>query len=437
MSGIAEVLVNMGCTVSGSDVSHNAQVSRLEALGVKVHLGHQSSNVNPSIDVVVYSSAVKADNPEIKQAVAYRIPIIQRAEMLAELMRLKRGVAIGGSHGKTTTTSMTAAVMLHGKLDPTIVIGGRLDLIKSTAALGKGAWLLAEADESDGSFLKLSPEIAVITNIDNDHLDHYHDFERLKQAFGDFIQRIPFYGSAIVCGDDPHVSELAKGFKKRILTYGFGDDNQLRAEAMKVTATESRYTATLNGKAIGEITLHVPGRHNVLNSLAAVAVGLELRLDFHVIAEGLKNYRGVDRRLQYRGLCKGAVIIDDYGHHPTEVRATLEAVKQAYPKHRIVVAFQPHRFSRTQICWDDFLEAFKLADRVFVADIYPAGELPIKGVDAKTLVNAMKSHHRDVIYGGNLLALKEIVKKEAATGQVILTLGAGDISKLSIELVSN
>jgi UDP-N-acetylmuramate--alanine ligase len=440
MSGIAELLANMGCQVTGSDQSANTQVERLKAMGVTIYLGHKAENIPQMCDALVYSSAVKPTNPEIQEAKRRLIPIIQRAEMLAELMSLKRGIAIAGSHGKTTTTSMTAAMMIAAKLDPTIVIGGRLDLIKSTAALGKGEWLVAEADESDGSFLRLQPEICVITNIDNDHLDHYKNFENLKKAFSDFTHKVPFYGEAILCVDDEYVAQLAHSFEKRMMTYGFSKDARLRASDVKTQNAGSQgftqsFEVELDNKSLGRITLHVPGRHNVLNALACVAVGLELKLSFAAIAGGLEDYKGVDRRLQHKGEYQGALVVDDYGHHPTEVDATLEAMKSAYPKHRLVVVFQPHRYSRTQSCWQQFLSSFKKADVVGLLDIYPAGEAPIQGVTSSRLAQELTQKQKNVFYwGDHQTALKELGSL-LKPGDLLITLGAGDVWKLSGELL--
>jgi UDP-N-acetylmuramate--alanine ligase len=436
MSGIAEVLVNMGCRVSGSDLSSNAQVERLRAMGVSVALGHGAKNLPSACDAVVYSSAVKASNPEIVVAKKRKIPIIQRAEMLSELMRLKRGIAIGGTHGKTTTTSMTATVLLAAKVDPTIVIGGRLDLLKSTAALGKGQWLIAEADESDGSFLRLSPEIAVITNIDNDHMDHYRDFDDLKRTFAEFARKVPFYGCGIFCVDDKPVSELARRFEKRHMTYGFSKTARLQATTPIAGEAGQRFVVRLDGKDLGQVELQVPGKHNVLNALAAIAVALELKIDFPVIAQGLAEYRGVDRRLQKKGQINGALVIDDYGHHPTEVLATLSALRQAYPKRRIVVAFQPHRYSRTQDCWDQFTKCFKAADVIGILDVYPAGEKRLPKIDSTRLVKAISKKHKNVFYWGNIDSAAEHALKAIQANDIFLTLGAGDIWKVGQKLLS-
>jgi UDP-N-acetylmuramate--alanine ligase len=435
MSGIAEVLVNMGCKVTGTDAAVNAQVERLQALGVEVKKGHSAKNLPLKCDALVYSSAVKPSNPEVVEAKKRKVPIIQRAEMLAELMGLKRGIAIGGTHGKTSTTSIVATMLLSAQLEPTIVIGGRLDLIKSTAALGKGEWFVAEADESDGSFLRLSPEIVVVTNIDNDHLDHYRDFKHLEKTFDEFCRKIPFYGVAILCVDDPFVAKLASQFDKRMMTYGLNKKARLRANNLKSVGSQQTFEVSLDGIDLGRVTLNVPGRHNVLNALASVAVGLELKLTFDSIAKGVGQYRGVDRRLQIRGQFNEAVVIDDYGHHPTEVLATLAALRQAYPKNRIVVAFQPHRYSRTKTCWKQFLICFKDADVVGVLDIYAAGEAKIPAINSPKLAKAASKKNKNISYWGSVKASEKKVRSFLKPNDVFLTLGAGDVWKLGAELV--
>ncbi len=435
MSGIAEVLVNMGCSVTGSDAAVNSQVERLQALGVKIKKGHSTENVPEPCDAVVFSSAVKKNNPELIQARKRKIPIIQRAEMLAEIMGLKRGIAIAGTHGKTTTTSMVATMLLSAQLDPTIVIGGRLDLIKSTAALGKGEWFVAEADESDGSFLRLSPEIVVVTNIDNDHLDHYHDFKHLMATFEEFCKKIPFYGVAILCADDPYVSKLALKFDKRQMTYGLNSKARLRGIKLQSTQEEQKLEVELDGRVLGELRLKIPGKHNILNALAAVAIGLELKLSFEQIAKGLAQYQGVDRRLQKKGQFKGAVIIDDYGHHPTEVRATLEALRQAYPTERLIVAFQPHRYSRTKACWEDFLKCFRGADIVGILEIYSAGEKEIRNINSKRLAKAVVG--KNISYWGDLKNAHKKAKMLLKSNDIFLTLGAGDVWKVGAELLKS
>ncbi len=452
MCGLAELLHNMGSTVTGSDLADNAQVQRLRELGIKIQIGQKAENIHGS-EVVVYSSAVKAQNPEYAEARRLKIPLIPRAESLAEIMRLKRGVAVGGSHGKTTTTSMIAAIFLEAKTDPTIVVGGRLDLIKSTAVLGTGEWMIAEADESDGSFSRLNPEIALVTNIDNDHLDHYGTFEHLKKAFFDFAGRVPFYGAAIVCWDDVIVRETFAPFGKRLVRYGFSDDCDLRLDGEK-----GAYKVYLHGELQGTFQLHVPGRHNALNAAAAIATALEAGIDFDTIVRGLDRFRGVDRRFQHKGTVGQMDVFDDYGHHPTEIEAVLKAFRERFGDRRLIVAFQPHRYTRTKLCWEQFLTCFGLADRVFITDIYSAGEDPIAGVDAISMINGVKAqdpkfvpregitrieskngltpvmHATAEILADELMKLN-VSNKAGREGAALFTLGAGDIWKLSSEVL--
>ena len=423
MSGLAEILRNLGARVQGSDAKESQQTRHLKNLGIEVFVGHRAGQVKDS-DVVVYSSAIPEDNPEIQEARANKIPIIPRAEVLAELMRLKRGVAVGGSHGKTTTTAMTASVFLEAKKDPTVVVGGRVDLIKSNALLGQGEWMIAEADESDGSFLKLSPEITVITNIDNDHLDFHKNMEGLESAFFQFALRTPFYGHTIVCGDDTRIRQLFRDYHKRILYYGFGPNNDF---VLKALGSE-KYQVAQRGQVLGEFQLSVPGRHNALNALAAVVCGLEADIPFEVIAKGLRSFSGVDRRFQSKGEVAGIRVYDDYGHHPTEVRAVIQAARERFPKDRLVVAFQPHRYSRTQICWNEFLSCFEGADLVWMWDIYPASERPIPGITAQRLAGEIENTKCIYVASGPK-ALDEVVAG-LRPGDVLVTLGAGDISEI-------
>ncbi len=435
MCGLAELLHNMGAKVSGSDMAENANTERLKDLGVKIFRGHAASNVGEA-DVVVYSSAIQNSNPEIAQARARQIPLIPRAEALAEIMRLKRGIAVAGTHGKTTTTSMTAAIFLEAQLNPTIVVGGRFELIKSTAMLGKGEWLVAEADESDGSFHKLSPEIAIITNIDLDHLDHFKSFENLQKSFYDFALRLPFYGKLIVCGDDPMVRQVFEHFPKRILYYGFEEKNDfvLRGEQGKYLLY--RHDPLLEGlTCMGPFLVKVPGRHNALNAVAAISAGLAAGISFDQCVKGLARYEGVDRRFHFKGEKNEIKVYDDYGHHPTEVRAVLQAFREKFPNQRLVVFFQPHRYSRTQHSWHEFTTCFFGADEVFLTDIYPAGESPIPGVTSEKLVQEIK--HENVHYfvrdDHSAHKLCSILKP----GDVFVTLGAGDGWKLGMEVLGS
>lgn len=431
MCGLAELLHNMGCRVSGSDLSENAQTQRLQAMGIPVFIGQKAQNLSGA-EVAVYSSAVKADNPEFREARGRKIPLIPRAEALAEIMRLKRGIAVGGSHGKTTTTSMTAAVFLTAQAQPTIVVGGRLDLIKSTALLGQGEWMVAEADESDGSFLRLSPEMAIVTNIDNDHLDHYGTVENLKKAFFDFAARIPFYGLAVVCGDDPVNREVFADFPKRLLFYGFNQNNDLRLQGEK-----SEYQVFLGNVRMGAIRLQVPGRHNALNAAAALVAGLEAGFSFETCARGLESFAGVDRRFQFKGCAGGVDVYDDYGHHPTEIEAVLAAFKEKFPRRRLIAVFQPHRFSRTLLCWNQFLTCFRLADRVLLCDIYAAGEAPLANVSSQRLVSEIKSGSKSdtVTYLPSDVDRIASIHAELRDGDVLVTLGAGDVWKLGMAVL--
>jgi UDP-N-acetylmuramate--alanine ligase len=428
MCGLAELLHNMGAQVTGSDAAENANTVRLKEMGVQVFLGHAAENVGAA-EVVVFSSAVRENNLEYKEARRRKIPLIRRAEALAEIMHLKRGVAVAGTHGKTTTTSLTASIFLRAQVDPTIIVGGRLDVIKSTAQLGKGEWLIAEADESDGSFTHLSPEIVIITNIDNDHLDYYKSFENLQAAFLDFALRIPFYGAAIVCGDDPHLKKLFAGFGKRWISYGVGADNDFVLQK-----AGDHWSVSHEGKKIGELRPKMPGRHNALNSLAAILAGLEAGIVFEVGASAVSEFGGVDRRFQHKASIRGVDYYDDYGHHPTEVRAVLSGFKEKFPERRLVTVFQPHRYSRTQLCWADFRTCFAQTDVLFMLDIYAAGEAPIKGVTTEALLKEID--HPD----GRYLSRKDDPRLKAVCdllkpGDILLTLGAGDISKLGDQLM--
>lgn len=435
MCGLAELLHNMGAKVSGSDISENANTERLKDLGVKIFKGHSASNVGDA-DVVVYSSAIQYGNPEISEARARQIPLMPRAEALAEIMRSKRGIAVAGTHGKTTTTSMTTAVFLEANLSPTIVVGGRLELIKSTAILGSGEWLVAEADESDGSFHKLSPEVAIITNIDSDHLDHFKTFENLQKNFYDFALRIPFYGKVIVCGDDPIVRQVFENFPKRILFYGFEEKNDLVISGEQGHYFVHRSDRLLGAKhLVGEFQLNVPGRHNALNATAAICAGMAAGIPFAVCAKGLQRYEGVDRRFHYKGEKRGIKVYDDYGHHPTEVRAVMQAFREKFPQQRLVVFFQPHRYSRTEHCWHDFTTAFKDADEVLLTDIYPAGESPIPGVNSERLAQEMKHESAHYFVRDEKSAQK--IVSSLKDGDVFITLGAGDGWKLGLDVLNN
>jgi UDP-N-acetylmuramate--alanine ligase len=432
MCGLAELLRNMGGQVTGSDLSENANTLRLKAMGIAVSIGHGAENIADA-EVVVYSSAVRPDNPEFREARRLKVPLIPRAEALAEMMRLKRGIAIGGSHGKTTTTSLTASIFMQAKTQPTIVVGGRLDLIKSTALLGAGEWLIAEADESDGSFSRLSPEMVVVTNIDNDHLDYYGTVAQLKKAFFDFAMRTPFYGLAVVCGDDEATRETFADFGKRVLFYGFGPENDLRLEGAK-----GEYDVYRGDEELGRFVLALPGRHNALNACAALACGLEAGIPFSVCAEGLEQFRGVDRRFQLKGAAGSIEIYDDYGHHPTEVSAVLAAFREKYPDRRVVTVFQPHRYSRTHLVWDQFVTCFGNTDKLFVCDVYAAGEQPLKNVTGERLaseVAASGSAPTSAEYLPSSVDRVARIRAELRDGDVLVTLGAGDVWKLGMSVL--
>ncbi|MGQ0793925.1 MAG: UDP-N-acetylmuramate--L-alanine ligase [Deltaproteobacteria bacterium] len=434
MSGIAEVLLNLGYGVSGSDLKRTDTVERLETLGARVFIGHRAESVDGA-DVVVTSSAVKRDNPEVIAALSRNIPVIPRAEMLAELMRLKYGIAVAGSHGKTTTTSMVSAVLGFGGFDPTIVVGGKVKALGTNARLGGGKFMVVEADESDGSFLLLSPVIAVVTNIDREHMDHYGDIESLERAFSEFINKIPFYGLAALCADCPRIRGIIPKLKKRCVTYGFSQDASFRAEDVAVRGFQTNFTVSYKGERLGEVRLNVPGRHNAQNSLAAVVVGMELGMSFAQIREGLSEFRGIERRLQVKGEGSGITVIDDYGHHPEEIKATLAALRDSGDGRRLVVIFQPHRYTRTHLLFSDFITAFDNADELYILDIYPAGETPIEGVNSPILVEAInRGRTNKALY----LMADEALRRIAGglkPRDTVLTLGAGDVWKIGERIV--
>jgi UDP-N-acetylmuramate--alanine ligase len=435
MSGIAEVLLTLGYRVTGSDARRSDTVERLERLGAKVYLGHEAGHVEGA-HVVVYSSAVARDNVEVAAARQRGIPVIGRAEMLAELMRLKYGIAIAGTHGKTTTTSMVAALMGAGGFDPTVVVGGRVHGLGANARLGQGEFLVAEADESDGSFLKLSPTIAVVTTVDAEHLDHYADLDAIVSAFLTFVNKVPFYGAAVVCLDDPNIQRMIPRIEKRVVTYGLEAGADLMARRLSFAEMRSEFEAVHRGKSLGPVTLQVPGRHNVLNALAAAAVALDLEMPFDKIQTALASFAGVQRRFQIKGEAQGVLVVDDYGHHPAEIRATLAAAKAGFDR-RVITVFQPHRYSRTQHLWNDFLTAFYQSDVLIVMDIYAAGEAPIPGVHARDLADGIAAHgHREVLYlGGDRAAIVDYLCESTRAGDLVLTLGAGDVGLLGGELL--
>lgn len=426
MSGIAEVLINLGYQVSGSDLVASPVALRLQDLGAKIFIGHAPEHVGQA-QVLVRSSAIADDNPELIQATAQGVPIIPRAEMLAELMRLKVGVAVAGTHGKTTTTSLLATIFVTAGFDPTVIIGGRLNAYGANAMLGQGRYLIAEADESDGSFLCLLPRLAVVTNVDADHLDFYEDMDHIRSSFVTFMNSVPFYGLNVVCGDDPQILSILPQVRRPVITYGFGPENILRGEIISC-ANGSKFNVYRDNVFWGQISLAHPGRHNVLNALAAIAVAMEVGIDAQDIIEGLAAFEGVGRRFEYKGTRNGVVVVDDYAHHPTEIAVTLETARACYPEHRLVVAFQPHRFSRTQALFGVFSKVFEAADEVLLTEIYPASEAPIPGVSGQSLAQAIRQVTTTPVrffedFETLSAALPDILKPN----DLLLTLGAGSI----------
>jgi UDP-N-acetylmuramate--alanine ligase len=435
MSGIAEVLLNLGYRVTGSDVRRGENIERLERLGAKVFIGHAPAHIEGA-HVIVYSSAVARDNVEVLVARQRGIPVIPRAEMLAELMRLKYGIAIAGTHGKTTTTSMVAAVLGAAGFDPTVVVGGRIQGLGANARLGQGEFLVAEADESDGSFLKLTPTIAVVTTVDAEHLDHYADLDAIRAAFLAFVNKVPFYGAAVLCLDQPNIQQMIPQVDKRVITYGLESGADLTARRIGFSGVSAQFEAVHRGRVLGPVSLQVPGRHNVLNALAAIAVGLDLEVPFSLIQQALAGFAGVQRRFQVRGEAQGVLVVDDYGHHPAEIRATLAAAKAGFDR-RVITVFQPHRYTRTHHLRQEFLTAFYQSDVLLVMDIYPAGEAPIPGVHARDLADGIAAHgHREVVYmDGNRQGILDYLRECARPGDLVLTLGAGDVGQLGGELL--
>ncbi len=440
MSGIAEVLVNLGFSVSGSDRDESVTVARLRAFGARVVLGHAPENVADA-DAVVISTAVHDDNPEVMAARARQIPVVPRAQMLAELMRLKQGIAIAGTHGKTTTTSLVASILAEGGMDPTFVIGGRLNAAGANARLGKGDFLVAEADESDASFLLLTPVISVVTNIDADHMDTYgHDFARLKQAFVDFLQHLPFYGVAVLCADDAHVRSIMPLVSKQIVRFGVSEDAHIRAENVRVDGSRMLFDAVrINGSVTRlPIELNLPGMHNVLNALAAIAVASEVQVTDDAIVKALGEFKGVGRRFQHYGevslfsgdgSARGAfTLIDDYGHHPVEMAATIAAARGAFPGRRLVLAFQPHRYSRTRDCFEDFVKVLATADALLLAEVYAAGEPPLVAADSRALARALRVAGKvEPVFVEDIADMPAMILESACDGDVVITMGAGSI----------
>jgi UDP-N-acetylmuramate--alanine ligase len=435
MSGIAEVLLNLGYQVSGSDTKETEVTRRLGSLGAKVSYGHRRENLKEA-DVVVTSSAIRKGNPEVEAAEERLIPVIPRAEMLAELMRMKIGIAIAGTHGKTTTTSLISTVLAAGGLDPTVVIGGRLNSIGSNARLGQGEYLVAEADESDGSFLKLMPTIAVVTNIDPEHLDYYKGIDEIKETFLSFLDKIPFFGLAVLCLDHPNIQSLLPRLKKRFTTYGLTTQADYQAKEIVFEGLSTSFDVVHRRRELGRLSLRMPGLHNVYNALATLATAFELDIPFQVVQETLRDFSGIQRRFQIKGEKKGILVVDDYGHHPVEIVATLKAARTGWAK-RIIAVFQPHRYTRTQALFKDFLTAFYDADVLILTDIYPAGEDRIEGVESKALFEGLREYgHKDVTYLSDKKEVVEHLLRVISPGDLVITLGAGDIWQVSEELVN-
>jgi UDP-N-acetylmuramate--alanine ligase len=429
MSGLAEILRTLEFDVSGSDLREGENTRNLQRLGVRIDVGHRAQNVHGA-DVVVYTSAVSPDNPELVEAKTHGIPAIARAEMLAELMRVKYGIAIAGSHGKTTTTSLVATILRAAGFDPTVVVGGRMASLSSNARLGAGDMLVAEADESDGSFLRLTPTIAVVTNIDAEHLDFYKSHEAVKEAFVQFLEKVPFYGLSVLCLDHPHVQDLLPRVHRRYATYGLSPQAQYSARNINFRGLSTSFVAYRRGEPLGEFTVRMPGQHNVLNTLAAIAVADELEVPLDAMKDALATFHGVARRFTIVDQVEGITLVDDYGHHPAEIEATLSAARNAYDK-RVLVAFQPHRYTRTESLWDDFTRSFNKADVVLVCDIYAAGEKPIPGISSEKLAKAIAEHgHGAVRYVRDRAELAAELAKMARPGDVVIALGAGDVNKV-------
>ncbi len=435
MSGIAELLLNLGYKVSGSDLKASDITENLKKLGGTVFVGHRADHISGA-DVVVISSAVQDDNPEVLAAEHESVPVIPRAEMLAELMRLKYSVAIAGAHGKTTTTSIVASVLAKGGLDPTVVIGGKLKSIGTNAVLGQGDYIVAEADESDGSFLKFSPAIAVVTNIDREHLDFYKDLDAIKSVFLEFIDRLPFYGLAVLCLDNESIQDLIPAIKKRYTTYGMNSQADFQIRDVDFEKRRSRFSVYQGGQKLGSINLNLPGIHNVYNATASIAVGIELDVPFAAIKSALETLEGVQRRLEIKGEVNGITVVDDYGHHPTEIKTTLDAIEKCWPESRKVVVFQPHRYTRTQALFDDFTRSFYQSDALLVLPIYAAGEKRIEGLSGQDLCEGIKAHgHKEVFCAGDTKSAITYLKANLKPGDLLLTLGAGDVWQVGEQLL--
>ncbi|MGC8927327.1 MAG: UDP-N-acetylmuramate--L-alanine ligase [Myxococcota bacterium] len=429
MSGLAEVFFNLGFTVSGSDISDNDNVERLRRYGISITIGHKAENVEDK-DVVIYSSSIRADNPEIMRAHELKIPVIRRAELLAELVRMKYSILISGAHGKTTTTSLISTLFIDAGFDPTVIIGGRLNRFNTNALLGKGDYLIAESDESDGSFLSLLPTVAVITNIDREHLDFYHTFDAIKDSFVRFANSVPFYGFVSVCADNDAVREILPRIERRVITYGITGDLNYVARNISLDVDSSSFDVYKNGKLLGRVKTALRGMHNVLNSLATISVGDELMIPFEKISCSLSNFKGIARRFQIKGQKDGVLVIDDYGHHPTEIQATLKTVELLNRK-RIFVIFQPHRYTRTRDLMNDFADVFKDTKDLLLMEIYSAQEMPIEGIDSNALLNEIRRRgNRSARFFSNNDEILRYLKHNASEGDVILTIGAGSVYKI-------
>ncbi|MFC2048843.1 UDP-N-acetylmuramate--L-alanine ligase [Elusimicrobiota bacterium] len=425
MCGIAEVLINLGYKISGSDLAKSENVKKLQSLGALIEIGHSKSNIKEP-HVVVVSSAIEKDNPEVLEAETRRIPVIPRAEMLAELMRLKYSICIAGTHGKTTTTSIVGLILDQAGLDPTVVIGGKLKNLENNVQLGNGEYIVAEADESDGSFMHYTPAISIVTNIDDDHLEHYGDMEHLKETFIEFLNKVPFYGFSILCGDDANIQSILMRLNKSFKTYGTNSDNYYSSSAIELGPERSEYNFLRNGENLGRITVRCSGMHNVLNSMAASAAALEMGISFDVIQKSVEQYRGVGRRLEKCAEAGDVIIYDDYAHHPTEINISLSSLKKIYPGRRLIAIFQPHRYTRTRDLYKKFPDSLEIADRLFITDIYGAGESSIDGVSSRLILDASKNKDKISLII-DIDKLTEAVKKEIRPGDIIITLGAGNI----------
>ena len=437
MSGIAEILIDQGFTVTGSDRAASDNTERLASMGARIFIGHVASHVEADVDALVYSSAVQPDNPEVVEAQRRKIPVIRRAEMLAEVMRLKYGIGIAGTHGKTTTTSMVSLVLMEGGVDPTVIVGGRLHgLAGSNARLGKGEFIVVEADEYDRSFLSITPTIAVLTTLETDHLDCYRDLEDIKGAFIQFANKVPFYGFVVLCLDEPALQDIMPRIKKKIITYGLNGQADLQAVEITHRQNATTFVVLQEGKELGEIHLQIPGRHNVQNALAAIAVGLELKVSFEQVKKGIEKFTGVFRRWEVKAEIDGITVVDDYAHHPTEIRATLAGAKAGW-RRRVVCVFQPHLYSRTRDFYDEFGRSFFNADVLVLTDVYPAREEPIQGVSGELIANAAKEFgHKSVYYVPEKKSVPAFLMKTAQKGDIVITMGAGDIWKYGEEFIA-